>query len=67
MKAPVLLIVGGRDSVVIDLNREAMKRLHTESRLEIVSGATHLFGESGKLEEVAELATDWFLKHFKGK
>lgn len=65
VKAPTLLIVGGKDIVVIDLNKEAMKRLRTEKKLEIVPGASHLFEEPGKLEEVAKLATNWFSKHLK--
>lgn len=64
VKAPVLLIVGGRDAVVIDLNKEAMKHLRAEKRFEIIPGATHLFEEPGKLEEVARLATAWFSKQF---
>jgi dienelactone hydrolase len=65
VKAPVLLIVGGRDTIVIDLNKEAMKLLRSEKRLEIIPGASHLFEEPGKLEEVAKLATAWFSKQFK--
>jgi putative phosphoribosyl transferase len=67
VKAPVLLIVGGRDTVVIDLNKEAMKHLRAEKRFEIIPGASHLFEEPGKLEEVARLATAWFSKQFKNK
>ena len=59
--APTLLIVGGNDAVVLQLNREAIARLEVESRLEVVSGATHLFEEPGTLDRVAELARDWFL------
>ncbi|HEV8378231.1 MAG TPA: alpha/beta fold hydrolase, partial [Tepidisphaeraceae bacterium] len=59
--APTLLIVGGEDDVVIDLNKEAMAQMKSEVRLEIVPGATHLFEESGALEMVAEMARDWFL------
>lgn len=66
VKAPTLLIVGGEDSVVIDMNREALSRLKTEKALVIIPGATHLFEEPGALEEVARLANDWFLKHFIG-
>jgi dienelactone hydrolase len=62
LRAPTLLIVGGRDMEVIRLNREAMARLHTETRLEVIPGATHLFEEPGALEEVARLAADWFLR-----
>jgi putative phosphoribosyl transferase len=63
--APTLLIVGGRDEVVLELNREAQARLRCENRLEIVSGATHLFEERGTLEQVAELAATWFTAHFR--
>jgi dienelactone hydrolase len=63
VRAPTLLIVGGRDDVVIELNRQAYERLRTEKRLEIVPGATHLFEEPGTLERVAELATAWFAEH----
>lgn len=61
--APTLLIVGGGDPVVLDLNRAAMARMRTEVRLEIVPGATHLFEEPGALEVVARLAGDWFLRY----
>jgi dienelactone hydrolase len=67
VKAPVLLIVGGIDTVVIDLNKEAMKRLRAEKRFEIIPGASHLFEESGKLEEVARLATAWFSEQFRSR
>jgi putative phosphoribosyl transferase len=60
VRAPTLLIVGGRDHAVIELNREAFERLRCEKKLEIVPGATHLFEEPGALEEVARLARDWF-------
>jgi putative phosphoribosyl transferase len=60
---PVLLIVGGADPVVIDLNRRAMELIPGEVRLEIVPGATHLFEEPGALEQVARLARDWFVRH----
>lgn len=63
VKASVLLIVGGNDTPVIGMNEEAMKQLSVEKKLEIVPGATHLFEEPGKLEEVAQLAADWFTKH----
>ena len=61
--APTLLIVGGNDPVVLELNREAQAALRCESRLAIVPGATHLFEEPGSLEEVARLAGDWFAGH----
>jgi putative phosphoribosyl transferase len=63
VRAPTLLIVGGADDVVIDLNREAERLLQCEHRLEIVPGATHLFEEPGALEAVARLAADWFVEH----
>ncbi|HEX2091793.1 MAG TPA: dienelactone hydrolase family protein [Longimicrobiaceae bacterium] len=63
VRAPTLLIVGGDDVPVIGMNRDAMARMRCEVRLEIVPGASHLFGEPGKLEEVARLARDWFLRH----
>ncbi len=66
VRAPTLLIVGGEDTVVIELNQQAAKNLPVEHRLEIVPGATHLFEESGKLEQVANLASGWFLHHFSG-
>ena len=65
VKAPTLLIVGGNDSIVLDLNRKAMARLSVLKKLEIVPGASHLFEETGKLEEVAKLSADWFLTHLK--
>jgi dienelactone hydrolase len=63
VKAPTLFIVGGNDLVVIDLNKKAKKSLSAEKKLEIVAGASHLFEEPGKLEEVAKLATNWFSKY----
>ena len=63
VRAPTLLIVGGRDLQVLELNRAAMARMQTESRLEIVPDASHLFEEPGTLEVVARLARDWFLRH----
>lgn len=64
---PTLLIVGADDPVVIELNREAMERLDGEPRLEIVPGASHLFGEPGTLEQVAGLARDWFTRHLRSR
>jgi putative phosphoribosyl transferase len=61
--APTLLIVGELDQVVIELNRDAYDQLSVEKRLEIVPGASHLFGEPGALERVADLAGDWFTEH----
>ena len=63
VRAATLLIVGGRDDVVIELNRQAQMKLRCENQLVIVPGATHLFEEPGALERVAELASDWFLSH----
>jgi putative phosphoribosyl transferase len=67
VKAPTLLIVGGRDIEVIQLNRQAQALLGGESRLEIVPGATHLFEEPGALEQVAALAREWFLRYLTPK
>ncbi|GIM98685.1 hypothetical protein Pve01_03440 [Planomonospora venezuelensis] len=64
--APTLLIVGGRDGQVLELNEVARERLRCENRLEVVPGATHLFEEPGTLEAAAELARDWFLRHLGG-
>lgn len=61
--APVLLIVGGEDRVVLDLNRQAQSQLIAESTLEVIPGATHLFEEPGALEQVATLARNWFERH----
>ncbi len=61
--APTLLIVGGRDTPVIEMNEAALARLECVKRLEIVPGATHLFEEPGALEEVARLARDWFERY----
>ena len=63
VKAATLLIVGGRDAPVIELNEQAHAALRCEKRLVIVPGATHLFEEPGTLERVAHLATEWFLQH----
>jgi putative phosphoribosyl transferase len=61
--APTLLIVGGEDELVVGMNREAMEQLRAKKELEVVPGATHLFEEPGKLEEVARLAAGWFAQH----
>ncbi|PYJ92872.1 MAG: hydrolase [Verrucomicrobia bacterium] len=66
VQAPTLLIVGGNDDVVIELNEQARDRMRCEVKLEIVPGATHLFEEPGALEQVAKLASDWFLLHAAG-
>ncbi|MBT2525092.1 phosphoribosyltransferase [Streptomyces sp. ISL-99] len=63
VRAPTLLIVGGHDTLVLDLNRQAQAELRCENRLEVVPGATHLFEEPGALEKVADLARDWFVAH----
>lgn len=63
VRAPTLLIVGGLDGPVIHMNRTAAMQLHIEHELAIVPGATHLFEEPGKLDEVARLASAWFAKH----
>jgi putative phosphoribosyl transferase len=65
VRAPTLLIVGGRDTQVLELNRAAMAHMKAETRLEIVPGATHLFEEPGTLELVAQLARDWFLRYLR--
>ena len=66
VRAPTLLIVGGRDDVVIKLNKQAMAQLRCEARLEVIPGATHLFEESGALEQVARLAAAWFQRFLPG-
>ncbi|GKQ35930.1 phosphoribosyltransferase family protein [Streptomyces sp. A012304] len=63
VRAPTLLIVGGDDDVVLGLNRTAQAELRCENRLAVVPGATHLFAEPGALEQVTELARDWFTDH----
>jgi pimeloyl-ACP methyl ester carboxylesterase len=66
VRCPTLLIVGGYDDVVIDLNKEAMTKMNSEKKLVIIPGATHLFEEKGKLEDVSKYASNWFLKYFGG-
>src|SRR5438034_7985037 len=61
VEAPTLIIVGGNDDVVLELNEQARDRMRCEVKLEIVPGATHLFEEAGALERVAQLASDWFV------
>jgi dienelactone hydrolase len=63
VQAPTLLIVGGDDEPVIEMNRDAMRQMRTAVELEIVPGATHLFEESGTLEQVMDLASSWFHRH----
>ena len=63
VKAPTLLIVGGHDEPVIEMNEYAYDRMTCERKIEIVPGATHLFEEPGTLEQVATLARDWFAKY----
>ena len=63
VEAPTLLIVGGDDHVVIELNEQARAQMKCECKIEIVPGATHLFEEPGALERVAKLAAEWFLRH----
>ncbi|KIZ17098.1 phosphoribosyltransferase [Streptomyces natalensis] len=63
VRAPTLLIVGGADALVLDLNRQAMEELRCENQLEVVPHATHLFEEPGALDAVADLAQDWFTRH----
>lgn len=60
VQAPTLLLVGGRDDVVLDLNRDALEHLRCPKRLAVIPGATHLFEEPGALEEVAREAAEWF-------
>jgi putative phosphoribosyl transferase len=63
VRAPTLLIVGGNDDIVIELNEMARDRMRCEVKLEIVPDATHLFEEPGALDKVAKLASDWFVNH----
>jgi dienelactone hydrolase len=65
VEAPTLLIIGGDDEIVIDLNRKAYRKLKAEKHLAIIPGATHLFEEPGTLQEAARLAADWFRRHLR--
>jgi putative phosphoribosyl transferase len=65
VRQPTLLIVGERDTTVLDLNRKALEELDGEATLEVVPGASHLFEEPGALEGVARLARDWFVRHLR--
>src|SRR6266403_5756660 len=67
VQAPTLLIVGGNDDIVIELNEQARDQMRCEVKLEIVPGATHLFEEPGALEKVAKLASDWVVSHAAAK
>lgn len=67
LEAPILLIVGELDHEVMELNRQAMAKMHTTKVLSVVRAATHLFEETGALGEVAALSADWFLKYFTEK
>lgn len=67
VKAPTLLIVGGEDHTVLELNRKAMERMQCVTRLHVVPGATHLFEEHGALEEVQKVAAEWFIEHLTAK
>ena len=64
--APTLLIVGGHDEPVVELNRDAIRQMPGQAELEIVPGATHLFEEPGTLEQVCELAAGWFARYLRG-
>ena len=61
---PTLLIVGGADDLVLELNRDSFDRLHGPRELVVIPNATHLFPEPGALDQVARLAGNWFLTHF---
>ena len=63
VKCPTLLIVGGMDDIVIKLNEEAFSKLRCEKEMRIIEGASHLFAEHGKLNELAHMSADWFLDH----
>lgn len=65
VRAPTLLLVGGRDPLVLDLNQKALAQLTCFSRLVIIPGATHLFEEPGTLEEAGRLAAAWFVRHLE--
>jgi len=65
--SPTLLIVGGNDGVVIELNQKAYDKIRAVKQIEIIPGATHLFQEPGTLERVAEMAADWFVKYLSKK
>jgi putative phosphoribosyl transferase len=64
VRTPTLLITGGADKVILDLNQQALPRLGCESRLAVVPGAAHLFEEPGALGQATDLASGWFARHF---
>ncbi len=65
VEAPTLLIVGGADRTVLDMNRQAMRQMIVQRELKIIPGASHLFEEPGALDQVAGMASEWFTKHLK--
>jgi dienelactone hydrolase len=65
VRAPTLLIVGGADTPVIEMNEQALQKINAVKQIEIIPGATHLFEEAGTLEKVAELAREWFMEHLR--
>jgi len=67
VRAPTLLIVGGHDLTVLELNRSAQAQMRCESRLEVIPGASHLFEEPGALSRVADLSQEWFTSHFQSR
>jgi len=67
VQSPTLLIVGGDDLPVLELNRHAAQMLRVEHRVDVVPGATHLFEEPGALEQASQLARDWFVKYLAGQ
>lgn len=67
IECPTLLIVGGLDPIVLDLNKESLEKIAGVKAIKIINGATHLFEEPGTLEEVARISGDWFLKYLKNK
>ena len=67
LRTPTLLIVGGEDHEVLELNRMAAREMRIEHRISIVDGATHLFEEPGALQQVSDNAATWFLEHFPAK
>ena len=65
VRSPTRLIVGGADEVVLDLNRQALHRLHCAKEMVVIPGATHLFEEPGAMQQVSRLASDWFVLHLR--